>query len=210
MVSAQSLAVVFLVLLFAGAFWVYPLLPPTISVHWNAAGDADGFASKEAGVALLPIITFFVGIILFFIPKLEGMQSLMRSFQREYDLFALTFLLFLGYLFMLTTLWNLGYQFEFVRALVPGIVVLFFVLSHLLEKTTPNPFIGIRLPSTMKNPQIWKHVHVRAGKNLRKGAMIMVIGIILPDYAVLFILFPLAYFVIDSVWHAQQLQAAMR
>ncbi|QQR92618.1 MAG: DUF1648 domain-containing protein [Candidatus Iainarchaeum archaeon] len=210
MVSAQVLAVLFLGILFAGAFWAYPLLPARIAVHWNALGEADGFANKEAGVAILPLITFFVGIILFFIPKLDGMQQIMRSFQREYELFALTFLLFLGYLFMLTTLWNLGYRFEFVAALVPGIAVLFFVMSHLLEKSKPNPFVGIRIPSTMKNPKIWKQVHVRAGKKLRSGTAVMAIGIVFPDYALLFILLPLAYFVIDSIWHAQKLQASQR
>lgn len=209
MVSAQTIAVIFLVVLFAGAFWIYPHLPARIAVHWNALGEADGFASKEAGVAILPLITFFVGIILFVIPKLDGMKTIMKSFQREYELFALTFMLFMGYLFMLTTLWNLGYQFEFVAALVPGIVVLFFVLSHLLEKTEPNPFVGIRLPSTMKNPKIWKQVHKRAGKKLRTGTFVMAIGIIFPDYAVLFILLPLLYFVADSILHAQKLQAQM-
>ncbi len=207
MVSTQALAIIFLGVLFAGAFFVYPLLPPTIAVHWNALGEADGFASKEAGVALLPLITFFVGIILFFVPKLKGMQRIMQSFQREYDLFALTFILFLGYLFMLTTLWNLGYRFEFVSALVPGVAVLFLVLSHLLEKSKPNPFVGIRLPSTLKNPKIWKQVHVRAGKRLRGGTIIMLIGIFIPDYAVAFILLPLLYFVADSIWYAQKLQA---
>ncbi len=205
---AQYIAVVVIALFFISAFYVYPLLPNVIAVHWNALGEADGFASKETGLAILPIITFIITLFLFLIPELNSMKKIMQTFQREYELFALTFMLFLGYVFMLTVLWNLGYRFEMVAALIPGMGVLFLVLSYLLEKTTPNPFIGIRTPWTMKNPKTWKHVHVRAAKKLRMAVPIMAVGMVFQDFAILLILLPLVYFVGDSILYSYRMRAA--
>jgi uncharacterized membrane protein len=90
---APLAAAIFLLLLFASAFWVYPLLPMKIAVHWNAKGQADGFAPKSTALALLPLITFFVALILFALPEWHETKKIIQAMQREYELFALIFIL---------------------------------------------------------------------------------------------------------------------
>jgi len=44
-------------------FYYYPLLPDVVPIHWNAAGEADGFAEKSfVSVHFMPILAAFLQI----------------------------------------------------------------------------------------------------------------------------------------------------
>ena len=42
--------------MFAGAAWAWPSAPAQIPIHWNIAGQIDGYGSKFTGLLLLPIV----------------------------------------------------------------------------------------------------------------------------------------------------------
>lgn len=50
----------------AVTFYKYPSLPATVPIHFNAAGNADGFAAKSIGVFLsLPAMQLLMGLLFF-------------------------------------------------------------------------------------------------------------------------------------------------
>jgi uncharacterized membrane protein len=42
--------------MFALAIWTWPSAPAQIPLHWNIAGQIDGYGSKFTGLLLLPIV----------------------------------------------------------------------------------------------------------------------------------------------------------
>jgi len=54
--SADWLARALLVAMFAAAAWTWPSAPAQIPIHWNFAGQINGYGSKFSGLLLVPII----------------------------------------------------------------------------------------------------------------------------------------------------------
>jgi uncharacterized membrane protein len=42
--------------MFVAAIWIWPSAPAQIPIHWNLAGQIDGYGSKFTGLLLLPAI----------------------------------------------------------------------------------------------------------------------------------------------------------
>jgi uncharacterized membrane protein len=57
---------IFVLVPFAFAAWVYPSLPPTIPIHFNMEGKADGWGSRDS-VFIGPLILGFVSILVYFL-----------------------------------------------------------------------------------------------------------------------------------------------
>src|SRR5690625_753905 len=58
----SALAALILVLVTLWDIAIYPQLPATIPVHWNAAGEADRFSDRTIWSAFAPL---FIGAVLF-------------------------------------------------------------------------------------------------------------------------------------------------
>lgn len=54
--NAQWLARAVIVAMFAVAAWAWPSAPAQIPIHWNLAGQIDGYGSKFTGLLLMPIV----------------------------------------------------------------------------------------------------------------------------------------------------------
>jgi hypothetical protein len=60
---------------------------------------------------------------------------------------------------------------------IPGLIpsflaALLVVLGYAIKGIEPNPFIGIRVPWTMKSPMVWRKTHERASKLWMIGGLI--------------------------------------
>ncbi|MGD0670885.1 MAG: DUF1648 domain-containing protein [Candidatus Binatus sp.] len=54
--NADWLARAVIVAMFAVAAWAWPSAPAQIPIHWNIAGNIDGYGSKFTGLLLMPIV----------------------------------------------------------------------------------------------------------------------------------------------------------
>ena len=54
--NAEWIARAVIVAMFAAAAWVWPSTPAQIPIHWNIAGNIDGYGSKFSGLWLMPIV----------------------------------------------------------------------------------------------------------------------------------------------------------
>lgn len=64
----EALGIFLLALLWFVAIWHYPDLPETIPVHYNLAGEADGFGEKK-NIFLLPIIGTVQYVVISFLQE---------------------------------------------------------------------------------------------------------------------------------------------
>lgn len=54
--KANLFAQAVLVAMFVVAAWAWPWAPPQIPIHWDFAGQVNGYGSKFTGLVLMPII----------------------------------------------------------------------------------------------------------------------------------------------------------
>ncbi len=134
------------VLMLGLGLYSYPRMPEVVAVHWNAQGMANGYGSRFQGAFLLPLITLGVAALLLFIPEIDPLKSNIEKFRKDFNAFMLAFALFFFYLYALTTLLNLGFQFSLNQFLVPGFGIFIYCCGVLLGKAKRNYFIGIRTP----------------------------------------------------------------
>ena len=157
------------------AILALPSLPEIIPVHWNVYGEADGFANSFPGVFGLPVIITLCTIILMILPRFEEIQVNIRTFPDIYQIVIFTLAGTLFAMELVVLLISAGYQ---VRAgiIIPMFLgILFVVVGSLMPYIGRNTIIGIRLPWTLRDEDIWKKTHERGGPAFVIAGFLMVI-----------------------------------
>ncbi|MFH1471030.1 MAG: SdpI family protein [Candidatus Micrarchaeota archaeon] len=200
-----SIALLFLI----GAY-IYPAMPEEVASHWNAQGQANDYMPKFWGVFFVPLLSVFLAAIFLAIPRIDPLKKNIEQFRDEYEKFILIFFVFFIYVYLLTISWNLGYKFDMMVAINPGLAAIFFFSGSLMEKAKMNWFIGIRTPWTMSSERVWTKTHKIGGKLFKACGVISLAGILAGQYAVYFILVPIllvtAYLFIYSYLEFQKEQ----
>lgn len=171
--------------------YLYPFLPDSIASHWNAAGEVDGYMPKVWGLFIMPVVALVLWIVFLIIPHIDPKKENIEKFRPSFDNFIVVLFVFLFYLHALTIAWNLGYQFDFVRWLLPAFAVLFYDIGILVSRAKMNWMIGIRTPWTLSSEQVWKETHELGGKFFKAIAIITLVGMIYPALAIWFFFVPL-------------------
>jgi len=159
MKKVNLLTIAIIILPFALGIYLYPLIPDVFATHWGLYGEPDGYSSKFVGLFLMPTFSLVIYLLFLFLPKIDPLKGNIKKFKNYFDLFILTLVGFLFYMYMLTMFWNLGFQFNFVLFITPPFAILFYLVGILLEKTKRNWFVGIRTPWTLSSDNVWDKTH---------------------------------------------------
>jgi uncharacterized membrane protein len=197
---------IFVLLPFAYAAWVYPSLPPTIPIHFNMEGKADGWGSRESifiGPAILGFVSFFVYLLMINIRKIdpkryEGADDKVYA---QYGLFLVAFLSVLSLVIILSAV----NQDMPVEKLVFGIMgFAFAIMGIFMPRLKQNYIAGYRLPWTLEDEKNWQSTHSLAGKYWLYGGLLQSITAILLQGKWIFITFMLilAVMVIAPLIHS--------
>lgn len=197
---------IFVLLPFAYAAWVYPSLPPTIPIHFNMEGKADGWGSRESifiGPAILGFVSFFVYILMINIRKIdpkryEGADDKVYA---QYGLFLVAFLSVLSLVIILSAV----NQDIPVEKLIFGIMgFAFAIMGIFMPRLKQNYIAGYRLPWTLEDEKNWQSTHSLAGKYWLYGGLLQSITAILLQGKWIFITFMLilAVMVIAPLIHS--------
>lgn len=168
--SMAALAAAALARLPAGA-----MLP----VHWNAAGEVDGYAG--AARALFTPVAMAAGLsaLMAAIPRLEPMQHkleasaplLRASWAGLLFIFALIELMVAGP--------ALGLRIS-PSVLPVGMGLLLVVIGNALPKSRPAFFVGIRTPWTITDPDNWVATHRYGSRLFIGGGLLIALAGVLP------------------------------
>jgi uncharacterized membrane protein len=172
---------VIIVMLFMAAYF-YPNMPDKIAVHWNAAGQADGYASKAIGILALPIITIGIYALFLVIPVIEVFKENLAAFREVYDSIKLFIAVFMLVIYSASILQNIGYKFNMTIVIMPAVAVLFYYLGTVMPKMRRNFFVGIRTPWTLANDEVWAKTHAAGGKTFKVNAIIILVATVISDY----------------------------
>lgn len=177
------LAIILISFVVATSFYFSDVLPDKLASHWDANGDVNGYMSKFWGLFLMPIITLFLGLLFWFLPKIDPHKENYKLFQDYYDGFVIMMLLFFLYIYMLTVFWNLGFIFDMMIFIIPAFCVLFYFVGILVSKAKRNWFVGIRTPWTLSNDIVWNKTHKLGGLLFKLCAIISLFGMLFKDFA---------------------------
>jgi uncharacterized membrane protein len=151
-----------------------------LPIHWNLAGEADGFASKWPALLMPAGITAAVALLFYFLPVLEPRrEGLERS--RGLYLWGWASLLFMGAAieFVVVAV-ALGWPVRVNHVIVGAIGVMIFVIGNQLGKSRSMYLVGIRTPWTLASEEVWIRTHRLGGKLMVLAGLAMIGAALLP------------------------------
>ena len=136
------------------------LVPDKVPIHFELNGDPNDHGSKLIYV-FLPLGIYFLMLIL---PMIDPRKS-------NYEIFSLTYYklrIILGLFFGLIDtiiIYNVLHGSEKLGLFVPIFAFLLLtLLGNYMGTVRQNYFIGIKVPWTLNNAEVWTRTHRMAGK----------------------------------------------
>lgn len=185
------LVILFLLLPFAYAFYIFPSLPEVIPIHFNASGDADAWGDKSS-IFLLPCImgitSLFVYFILSNVKKIDPKRYASADDQM-YRKLALYVVVFLSVLSLLITYASAHEGVKIEKLLFPFLGLAFAGFGVYMPKIKQNYFAGFRLPWTLESEANWIATHRLAGKTWTVGGLLQFLSGLILQGELVFIFF---------------------
>ena len=161
---------------------LYPSLPETVPIHWNAEGEIDGWAGKWAALAM-GALPFGLTLLLAAVPRLDPRAESYRKHRKVYNLLSAGFVLFFIGVAWVVMLSALDFNLPAAGLLSAGMGVLFILLGNFMPRIRPNYTFGIRLPWTLANETVWYKTHRVGGALLMAAGILMGVSGFLPGIA---------------------------
>lgn len=176
LVYADLVSVVLIAVTVALTLAWYPQLPDPMPIHWNAAGEVDGYMSKRWGAALLPGTAAFMLLVMKLALLLSPKQYRTDELVLYTALFQVLLTAFLCTIAVLVLLESLGHDTRLDRVIFAGIGLILMVVGGILGRVRKNFFLGIRTPWTMRNDEVWDRTHRLGGKLFMLAGLLLVIN----------------------------------
>lgn len=148
---------------FALSVIFYSRLPDRMAIHWNAAGEANGYASRPVAAFGIPafflLITFLVNFAISADPRKKNIDK--SPEMKRISRWIIVIVANLGQSASIMNALNVKVNVSFYMLFLMGI--LFVILGNYLPKCKYNYTIGIKLPWTLADEENWRKTHRFAG-----------------------------------------------
>lgn len=162
MKKLNILILVLCLLSLAGQLLLLPSLPDTIPVHWNAAGEIDGYGSKYTSLFLAAIPLLMYGLFEL-IPRIDPRKQNYQKHQKAYFIVRIFITLLFIAIVWVSNAAAMGLPVNVGLVIPVGIGLLFLVMGNYMPQIRPNYSFGIRTPWTLESPRVWKKTHAAGG-----------------------------------------------
>ena len=153
-------------------------LPDQLPIHWNAAGEIDGWSSKAVGVFGLPGLILVIHWICILGTHADPKR---RNQSGKLKQLLIWFCPVLSVLLSVVTLGTaMGGYFPIERILPVFVGVLFVIIGNYLPKCRQNYAIGIRLSWALDSEENWNATHRIAGFVSVIGGVLLLLSVFLP------------------------------
>lgn len=170
--------------MFLAGLAALPFIPSSIPMHWNAAGQPDGYGPPLLAVLLAPLIALAVVILMPIMPRLDPRQQSYPQFERSYQLIMGVLVGFFALIQVIQVGTGLGWPLSIPRLMMVGMGLMFALIGNELGRVQPNYFVGIRTPWTLASPEVWRRTHRVGGRLMAgAGAITLVLGLVMPGAA---------------------------
>lgn len=168
-------------------------LPNKIPTHFNASGVADGWSNKTFGIFGIPFILLATHIICVFVtaldPKADKNEA--KIIKMIYWFMPCISIITNGMIYMQAMKINVG--ITFITHIMLGVT--FILLGIYLPKVKNNYTIGIKVPWTLEDDEVWDKTHKLAGKIWLIAGIIFTVNALVNSTIILIILVVVMVFV---------------
>jgi len=158
-------SIVLLVATTGAAWWVWRQLPADarVPMHWNAAGEIDGYGSR-ASLFLLPGTILLLTLLFAGLPYIEPRRGNLLRSSRAYGALWIAVVAFLALIHGASLAAALGRPAPMDKLATGGVGAVFLILGNYLGKVRSNYFFGVRTPWTLSSELSWNKTHRLAGR----------------------------------------------
>lgn len=149
------------------AIFFYSKFPDKIAVHFNFYFEPDNYYSKPYALFALPLVMVGFNIIIWGLLYKKTLKNTPSAKILDIVLWIIPVVSCVTFFVM--QYYALNEDISVIRIIPACVGILFIVVGNFLPQSEPNYLIGIRLPWTLKNREVWK-------KTNRLGGRLMVIG----------------------------------
>jgi uncharacterized membrane protein len=157
----------FMLLLVAAGFVIgacfYPRLPAIVPIHWDAAGNVNGYGSKFTGAFLLPIINAAMYFLYILLPHIDPKSKNYEKFNGSYRIIMSLAILLLLIVQTALLLIAIGVKINITTIVMVAVSLLFIVIGNIMGRFRFNYFVGIKTPWTLANEEVWRKTHRMSG-----------------------------------------------
>ncbi len=170
------------------SFAMLPALPEQVATHWNLEGQPNGWSDKLMAAFMLPALMLGLAILLDFLPRLDPRHENIAKFSRTYEQFILALLFLFALLHLGLLCWAVGLEVPPLALMSVGLALMFFALSRMLAEARPNFTIGMRTPWALVDDANWYATNQLASTLYMWSVPISLLGLLMPPWALLFVL----------------------
>lgn len=145
-------------------------LPEKMAIHFNAAGEADGFASRAVAVFSLPITMSVLNIFCLAMTMLDPKRRNIDGKPMGMVIWLVPAISFVTSALIYAFALSEGLSISTILTAFIGLV--FIIMGNYLPKCGQNYTLGIRTPWTLQDADTWKATHRFSGR------MFMIIGLL--------------------------------
>lgn len=151
--------------------YIWPSLPQSVPMHWNASGEIDRWGDKSETLMIPILMTGLVYVLFLILPKIDPKGKL-ESMGNKLNSFRMILTCFMSVL-SLYILYSIKTHNADPKMLFPLLGLLFAFLGNYMKTMKPNYFIGFRTPWTLENEEVWKKTHKMGGMLWFLGGLLM-------------------------------------
>ena len=162
----------------------WSVLPDRLPVHFDGNGEPNGYGSKLVFI-FLPLGLYLLLIV---VPFIDPRKSNYVLFSSTYFKIRIILSAFLG-LLNTVVIYNELHGISKIGSFVPiSVFILFTLLGIYMGNISPNYFVGIKVPWTLNNDEVWIRTHKLAGQCWFWGGILGIVSLFFVKNAALVML----------------------
>ena len=154
---------------------IWNQLPDIVPTHFNLAGEADGWSSKQFLIFLPGSLGIGIYFLMLVLPQMDPKHNLSLEDNKYYAIrfFMAVFFSILCTYILYTSLAGKISNTSILFGFIGG---LFAVLGNYFKDMKPNYYIGIRTPWTLEDEHVWYNTHKLGSKVWIVGGLALLLG----------------------------------
>ena len=176
-----SALIIFAMLAVSALAW--PHIPDApVAVHFNASGEANGYASRIMAALIMPGLSVCLTALLAVLPPLMPRGARLERSSGPYAVVWLGLLALLMVLHAMLMARAVGIEVSVPRVATVSAGLVLALIGNFMGKVRYNYLFGIRTPWTLSSERVWDRTHRFTGRWMVLGGLIAVVcGLALPN-----------------------------